>query len=333
MVGHGTSVATMAMHALKSRVLSLERWIEETLGSPSAKTEVIQSLWSGYGSLERIHCEDGRRVILKRVAPPVEDHHPRGWNGSVGHARKLRSYEVECAFYSQWARECPDACRVPGTLAVKTLEEGWWLMLEDLDESGFDGRPVRLTISERDDCLRWLANFHARFLGVSPEGLWPTGTYWHLATRPDELRAMERGPLRDAASALDARLSSSRFQTFVHGDAKVANFCFGTGCVAAVDFQYVGGGCGMKDVAYFLSSILSESECEEHAGACLDVYFHELCSALSKRVDAGALEADWRPLYPFAWADFHRFLAGWAPSHAKVHGYTARMSAEALRAL
>ena len=32
-----------------------------------------------------------------------------------------------------------------------------------------------------------LAELHARFLGEAPEGLWSEGSYWHLATRLDEL--------------------------------------------------------------------------------------------------------------------------------------------------
>lgn len=70
-------------------------------------------------------------------------------------------------------------------------------------------------------------------------------------TRPDELSAMKPSHLKGAAEAIDSKLNQCKFQTIVHGDAKVANFCFtpDSKSIAAVDFQYVGSGCGMKDVA------------------------------------------------------------------------------------
>ena len=188
---------------------------------------------------------------------------------------------------------------------------------------------------ELDRCLAWLADFHATFLGVAPEGLWEEGTYWHLATRPDELAAIADPTLREAAPVLDARLSRSRFRTIVHGDAKEANFCFGPGAVAAVDFQYAGGGCGMRDVAYLLTGRWSEPlEVVEARG--LDTYFGRLGEALRARgggVDAGALEREWRALYPVAWADFQRFLAGWAPSHYESDAESQRRTRAILRSL
>ena len=81
--------------------------------------------------------------------------------------------------------------------------------------------------------------------------------------------------------------------------------------VAAVDFQYVGGGCGMKDLAYFVGSCLDEVACESRESEILEVYFGALfkaCDRLNKAIDFNALEAEWRQLYPMAWADFYRFL-------------------------
>lgn len=300
----------------------------------------VQSLWSGYGELFRARLAgvEPERVIVKLVEPPTERRHPRGWHSSFGHARKLRSYDVEIAFYERYAARCGPTARVARALAAGRDGERWWLVLEDLDLAGFSARRNDLAPHEVQACLRWLAAFHAAFLHEAPEGLWPVGTYWHLDTRPEELAATDDPDLVRAAPVLDRRLSAARFQTFVHGDAKVANFCFTPSGrqVAAVDFQYVGGGCGMKDVAYFLSSLSDVDAIEANAEGHLETYFTALRAALAERgadVDPDALEAEWRDLYPLAWADFYRFLAGWSPGHWKIHDYSRRMTHQALAAL
>ncbi|MCG8697174.1 MAG: DUF1679 domain-containing protein, partial [Bacteroidales bacterium] len=137
---------------------------------------------------------------------------------------------------------------------------------------------------------------------------------------------------------IDKELKSSRFQTFVHGDAKLANFCFTKegNAVAAVDFQYVGGGCGMKDVAYFIGSCLYEEDCERLENELLNTYFKELEKALNnqgKQVDIDSLEKDWRALYPVAWTDFHRFIKGWSPGHWKINSYSERLAQEVVAKL
>jgi aminoglycoside phosphotransferase (APT) family kinase protein len=207
--------------------------------------------------------------------------------------------------------------------------------LEDLDQQGYSRRAGWLGPGDVDACLAWLAAFHARFLGTSPEGLWEEGCYWHLETRPDEWALMPAGELKDRARELDRALAQARFRTLVHGDAKVANFCFSReeGAVAAVDFQYVGGGVGMKDVAYFFSSVFRDEECAQRAPELIDVYFGHLefeLTRLGTKVDFPSLEREWRSLYSVAWADFYRFLAGWAPGHQKMNSYSERMTREAL---
>jgi aminoglycoside phosphotransferase (APT) family kinase protein len=304
------------------------------------ESEIIQSLWSGYGKIVRCGLKGSKlnSVVVKHVHWPDSKNHPRGWNTGRSHERKVRSYQVETAWYGQWASRCDANCRVPECFALETHGDEVFMVLEDLDASGYAGRRSNASSAEIRACLSWLAHFHATFMGENAEGLWPTGTYWHLETRPDELAELDDPALKDAAPAIDQKLKISPFQTLVHGDAKLANFCFSaeTGNVAAVDFQYVGGGCGMKDVAYFISSCLCEDECERQEAQLLDHYFKTLKDALEqkgKAIDVQALEADWRALYPVAWTDFFRFLQGWSPGHWKIHRYSERLAREVLEQL
>jgi|GEM_PF-1021435 len=247
--------------------------ISATGASRCGETEVLQSLWSGYGSILRYELEgvNRRSVIVKHVSPPPTTQHPRGWSTDRSHARKLKSYQVETAWYQHYAERCGARCRVPECLGVETEGDEVLLLLEDLDASGYGERRRSVNEAEMKACLTWLANFHANFLGSSADALWECGTYWHLATRPDELSKLSTADpaLWRGASAIDAKLQRSPFQTLVHGDAKLANFCFAAdrAAVAGVDFQYVGRGCGMKDVAYFIGSCCDESACERQTPA------------------------------------------------------------------
>lgn len=289
------------------------RWIAEATGASSIRRgQRIQSLWGGYGELFRVHLEGATfptAVVKSASAPPADRR-----STARAHQRKRRSYDVETAWYRAWAPRCDERIRVARLLASRTLADRWVLVLEDLDASGFSGRRREVHGDELEACLAWLAELHARFLGANPEHLWEEGTYWQLETRPDELAAIDDPALREAAPLLDAKLRGCAHRTIVHGDPKEANFCFGDG-VAAVDFQYVGGGCGMRDVAYLLSG--RDHDDEDFERRALDSYFRRLRAALEQRdgVDAASIEAEWRPLYDVAWADFQRFLAGWAKAH------------------
>lgn len=317
--------------------------LKATGAAALTESEIIQNLWSGYGKIVRVGLE-GRTpsdrphsVVVKHVHWPTSKNHPRGWNTGRSHERKVKSYQVETAFYEAFTARCGDSCRVPECYALETHGDEVFMVMEDLDASGFGGRKSYVTEADIEACLSWLANFHAEFMNEKPAGLWETGTYWHLETRPDELAELDDLQLKAAAGAIDRMLKESPYQTFVHGDAKLANFCFsGDGRVAAVDFQYVGGGCGMKDVAYFISSCLSEDECEQHETNLLNFYFGALEQAFRQRkkpIDFPALENSWRSLYPAAWTDFFRFLQGWSPGHWKIHAYSKRLAEQVLHEL
>ncbi len=298
--------------------------------------ETLQELWSGYGRIVRV-LVDGSPIIIKQICTAQSSGspaHPRGWNTNRSHQRKLHSYQVESIFYQSWSQKCGNDCRVPELIAISAQNGEIVLAIEDLDAAGF---PMR-DLPSIEPCLKWLANFHATFIGAKPTGLWEIGTYWHLDTRPDEFAKLKAGPLKDAASAIDRLLNQARFQTIVHGDAKIANFCFDPSGkkVAAVDFQYAGGGCGMKDVAYLMGSCLSADQCARREDELLNLYFGELTGRLASthpEIDAEALIQEWRQLYPVAWADFHRFLLGWCPGHPKLDEYSLQMVSRSLEAL
>lgn len=302
--------------------------------------EVIQRLWSNYGVIARYRLtgSDRNSVIVKQVKLSGTRSHPCGWNTDQSHQRKIRSYQVEMAWYSQWSERCAADCRVPFCIATARFNEDLVIVLEDLDSAGFSHRRSRPGKEAMQACLHWLANFHATFMSEYPKDLWPTGTYWHLETRPDEWNELKDAALKNAASAIDIKLRNSRYQSFVHGDAKLDNFCFSPDGkkVAAVDFQYVGGGCGIKDVVYFIDSCLGADECQRQESLLLDMYFQALRAALrnkQKSIAVDAVEQEWRALYPVAWADFHRFFKGWNQGHWPGNAYGERLARQVIAEL
>ncbi|MDF1673362.1 MAG: DUF1679 domain-containing protein [Vicingaceae bacterium] len=311
-----------------------------TKSDKAYQIEQIQSLWSGYGKIVRVGLKGGalKSVIAKHTVLPNNVSHPRGWNTDTSHQRKVKSYQVEVNWYKNYSDYCNDDCRVPKCYGEKTVGGEQLIVLEDMDTLGYFVRKSYLTIDETKRCLKWLANFHAKFMGQQPDGLWQVGTYWHLATRPDELKVMGNCELKESAAKIDNLLNSCIYKTLVHGDAKVANFCFNDeeNKVAAVDFQYVGRGCGIKDVAYLLGSCLTDVECQNHEEELLHYYFNELEITLSKyfsKLNINELKNEWSCLYAIAWADFIRFMMGWMPTHHKVNNYSEKLVKKALASI
>ena len=314
--------------------------VKATNADSISKIQIVQELWSGYGQILRYETSNPQypTVIVKHINFPKKQSHPAGWSGERSHKRKLKSYKVETEWYKSWADRCSEQCRIPKCLATEGNKREMLIVLEDLDCAGFSQRRRFVNEDELQMGLQWLANFHATFMNETPDGLWKNGTYWHLDTRPDELKALSDEELKKAAGKIDQKLKSCRFKTFVHGDAKLANFCFSKegGAIAAVDFQYVGGGCGMKDLAYFVGSCYGEDECRANEEEVLQYYFQALQEALSARnivIDFPALEAEWRHMYHFAWADFHRFLKGWSPGSWRNSSYSEQVTAAVIREL
>lgn len=302
--------------------------------------DVIQPLWGGYGSLIRAHVlgYPSSSVIVKYIDFPAIPTHPKGWNTPLSHKRKITSYQVEAHWYEQLAVQChaQSGCHVPQLLGIKREQNTLILVLEDLNEYGLsqtypsqDPASFTYPISAKKITLtlNWFAQFHAKHMHTENAELWPIGGYWHVKTRLNELAAMKDTALKNAADHLHTTLENTEFKTLIHGDAKIANFCFSEDedNVAAVDFQYVGAGCGIKDIFLFLTSVIPAAQCEAEISHYLDVYFNQLKAALQEQLsetNITALESEWRSLYDYACADYVRFLKGWSPNNWKINAYT-----------
>ncbi|MEZ8946223.1 phosphotransferase [Vibrio sp. 10N.247.311.12] len=328
--------------------------------------QVIQRLWGGYGELVRLVFDKDNSgsmnnasvnsVIVKHVALPDKAEHPKGWNTKLSHQRKVHSYQVETAWYQSFTQQWDERCPVPVGLQCELEENEWLIVMQDLADIGFplisqfdvlaasDYQASSYTREEqkqRNACLKWLANFHAKHININQEqlsSLWQVGTYWHLDTRPDELNALADLPLKNQAKHIDRLLKECPYQTLVHGDAKLANFCFDSESerAAAVDFQYVGHGCAMKDVALFMSSAIRPQDCAELESEVLGAYFQHLKEALAHyqpQLSFDEVEAAWRPMFYVAWADFQRFVKGWSPEHWKINPYTEQLTLRVLTQL
>lgn len=300
-----------------------QAWVlAKTNAGEIARVVPVQELWNGYGSLLRIYLNEGEvpSVILKEVVLP------EGLEQSISHQRKHRSYEVERTWYTQHATRCDEDCRVASCFAVKEDAGRSWMLLEDLAVSGFQPNPYP-SAEQAKAGLRWLAHFHSEFLNNDIHDLWEQGCYWHLDTRQDEYLRMPSGPLKDLASSFDKLLKSARYQTLVHGDAKPPNFCWTSdNHAAAVDFQYVGKGCGIRDVCLFLERSLLREGCAEVGDPWLDLYFAYLKEAMEEDGHEGfeELEREWRQLFCIAWSDYSRFRQGWANTNT-LHPYSREM--------
>jgi thiamine kinase-like enzyme len=134
---------------------------------------------------------------------------------------------------------------------------------------------------------------------------------------------MKDSAFKQHAKQLDVALSSAQFTTLVHGDAKFANLCFHHNGqnLAAVDFQYVGHGSGVKDLAYLAGSCLTDELLYEYEQRIVDEYLRQINLAVTHYgvdINIDAFEQETRYLYPIAWADFYRFLLGWNPQSWKI---------------
>lgn len=315
--------------------IEVKKQVAQICGFYPQNAILLQALWSNYGGLYRVsNAGNTQSAIVKWIDFNQPKNHPKGWGNTEGHQRKIKSYQMEANFYEKYSLGLSNHVHLPQYLGSMAISNGMLMGLSDLAQQNlFPNLPV--TPTRVKAVLKWLANFHGYFLNNPAKKIWPIGSYWHLGTRIKEWEAMPNNKLKNAAKEIDNILHTSTYSTIIHGDAKWANFCFSSDEreVAGLDFQYVGKGCGIIDVMYFISSVYSGNELEFNENELLNYYFKELqiiTERLHPDIDFNLLKTEWIKLYPFAWADFTRFLQGWMPNHNKLTPYALKLTKQAL---
>jgi aminoglycoside phosphotransferase (APT) family kinase protein len=281
-------------------------------------------LWAGMGLIYRVRISlpvgsttSGNRttgndeIAIKHIIPPPSS------KRSFGDHRKASSYHVEANFYENLAQELiAKGVSVPTPYHVERGKGDSVIIAMSYHESKVNPtenqQRVRLVLS-------WLAQFHAMYWDadaadrvVQQAGLQAVGSYWYLATRPDEHEEMPdhgwQGRLKRAARAIDARLQRDPLQCVIHGDAKDANILMDEhGKVTFCDFQYCGRGPPTRDLAYFFCSSVSIDDEKE----ALEYYWNELKARLPLNVSPAPTWEQLQDSMEFAYADFYRFMSGW----------------------
>ncbi|KAH8149369.1 uncharacterized protein LAJ45_06448 [Morchella importuna] len=278
---------------------------------PSSHTH-ITSLWSNYGHIYRLTFPSHPPLILKLIQPP-----PTPRTASESHIRKLLSYRAERHFYTHLSHHLtphsPSQPRTPSPQPTPTP-------------------PSSSTTSRRHSRSppRTATPPPTPAAPDEARGVWQRGGYWYLDTRAEEMQCLldDDGDggyafLLPHVQAVAERLRvrpGDLGATLMHGDCKGANIVFappgGDGEVrcALYDFQYVGVGLGVQDLAYFLGTSVDVRLLEGGGeDALLRGYYDELVAALGRRgVEVGGYT--WEVLvgqWEWALVDWMRFMAGW----------------------
>jgi hypothetical protein len=251
----------------------------------------------GTGAVSEFECshlEEGEGLYgqifrLKLTYDPPESVGPRTMItkfSSSNSAMRQRpdtkaSYEREVRFYREAAQESP--LPVPTCYyADVDMESGWHvLLLEDLAPAHSGSRSRGCSQIEALIAIHQIARFHAHWwespgldkfkwlsgteipgdaeLAHFRQHLWPSFLRKVNTQLPDEvIRIGEM--LGELKGWITRHLFTQKPQTLIHGDYQLENMMFGATeeeKFFVVDWQFVKRGCGIWDVAYFLSQSLS----------------------------------------------------------------------------
>jgi len=266
------------------------RWFAEHLGWRDVTD--VSSTSVGHGQVANCH----RLAIERGDAPSVSliAKVPSLDAVSRSTATLQHLYEREVSFYQQLASNV--ATRTPQChFALRDEHDDFLLLLEDLSPAVSIDQFAGIDVSLARDGLTALAGLHGPTHGLEDlhRSTWLRGVSVELAplyamVLPDLFdqflaRYDERldDDVRDMVASLKGRLAqysdySTPHPCVTHGDFRTDNLLVGAqgGAVplAVVDWQTIGVGSPLLDVAYFLTTSLSPDDCEQFEMDLIDFY-------------------------------------------------------------
>jgi hypothetical protein len=258
-------------------------WLADVLGRPGLELASVERIGTGQMSRNYRATFDGGDSVVVKLAS--DDENSRGTGVSMG------AYLREVAFYNNLAGRLGDS--VPAChLAVYDEAEGWFtLVLADVTGAHQGDQIEGCTPAEAEVALATLARIHAPVLNdlalstadwlnqPNPLNqdlllqLWPVFRERYADQVSDEhAAAIDR-----FLPSLDGWYAERRPPLgIVHYDYRLDNLLFAGGSCTTVDWQTVGWGSSMVDVAYFLGTGLTSEDRREHEEELVRGYHERL---------------------------------------------------------
>ena len=268
-------------------------WLSRHLGLAGATSVAVTSV--GQGQVANcfrltIEHDGGRSSVIAKV--PSDDQVSRS-TAALQHL-----YEREVSFYQHLATNI--ATRTPRcSFAERDDTDNFLLLLEDLSPSAVIDQFIGVSIGTARAGLSALAGLHGPTHAKTSlhDAAWLRGVSTEL--RPlyesvlpilfdqflDRYDARLEAELRTMVLALKDRLALfsdyvTQFPCVTHGDFRTDNLlidaCDGTVALAVVDWQTIGVGSPLLDVAYFLTTSLSPEDCARDEFELLDYYLAKM---------------------------------------------------------
>ena len=228
----------------------------------------------------------------------------------------LNMYKREVAFFTELAPKAP--IRVPTCHHASVDDDSRFvLVMEDLGEHRAVDQIAGMCLADAQSAIDGLARWHATFWGAG-EALAEAGVTMSLADPiyPAVVpMVFDEGweKVTGAGIEIPGPISEVRLRfgeaiplllqdlaqaptTVIHGDYRADNLVFAEdGSVAAFDFQLIGTGRAVYDLAYFVTQSLTPADASAHEKALFDRWVAGLLAA-------GVPEADLAD----AWEDYRR---------------------------